>query len=193
MSAPTYDEAREALAARLTPKALGHCDRVARTAGELAARFGVDVEAARLAGLLHDWGREDGDERLLAAAEEHGITIDPVDRVVPYLLHGEVSAVELRDQWPDLPDAIIDAVAYHTFGRQGMTPLDKVVYIADTIEPKRDFPGVEDLRDMARGCTLGELFVATYARSLAGVIERRKPIHPGTAEVWNWIVTKDVS
>lgn len=193
MSAPSYEQAREALAARLTRKALAHCERVAETAGELAARFGVDVESARLAGLLHDWGREDGDERLLAAAAQHDIPIDPVDRIVPYLLHGEVSAVELRDNWPDLPSEIVDAVSCHTFGRQGMTPLDKVVYIADTIEPGRDFPGVEDLRDMARGCTLGELFVATYARSLAGVIERRRPIHPGTAEVWNWIVTEDVS
>jgi HD superfamily phosphohydrolase YqeK len=73
-----------------------------------------------------------------------------------------------------------------------MTPLDKVVYIADTIEPMRDFEGVQDLRSMTHGCTLNEVFVATYARSVSGVIERRRPIHPGTAEVWNWIVTEDV-
>ena len=50
--------------------------------------------------------------------------------------------------------------------------------------------GVEDLRAMAHGCDLDELFVATYARSVSGVIERRRPIHPDTAEVWNWIVTE---
>ena len=70
-----------------------------------------------------------------------------------------------------------------------MTPLDKVVYIADTIEPRRDFPGVEDLRAMAHGCDLRRA-VRRDVRALAcaGVIERRRPIHPDTAAVWNWIV-----
>lgn len=190
MSAPTFAEARAALAQRLTPKALGHCDRVAETAAELAGRFGVDVEEARLAGLLHDWGRDEGDAGLLAAAERYGIEVHDVDRAVPYLLHAEVSAVELHEAFPELPQAIVGAVACHTFGRVGMTPLDKVVYVADTIEPARDFLGVEDLRGMAHGCDLEELFIATYARSVSGVIERRRPIHPGTADVWNWIVTE---
>jgi predicted HD superfamily hydrolase involved in NAD metabolism len=190
MAALTSEQARAALAERLTPKALKHCERVAATAADLAERFGVDVDEARLAGLLHDWGREEGDAALLAAARAYRLPVHDVDRAVPYLLHAEVSAVELKEAFPDLPAAIVDAVACHTFGRVGMTPLDKVVYVADTIEPKRDFPGVEDLRAMAHGCTLDELFVATYARSIAGVIERRRPIHPGTAEVWNWIVTE---
>ena len=190
MAAPTCEEALAALAARLSAKVLRHCERVARTAAELAERFGVDVETARLAGLLHDWGRDEGDEALLASAETYGIAVHEVDRVVPYLLHAEVSAVQLRGAFPDLPAEILDAVACHTFGRVGMTSLDKVVYVADTIEPHRDFPGVEDLRAMAHGCDLNELFVATYARSVSGIIERRRPIHPGTAEVWNWIVTE---
>lgn len=188
MAVPTYEQAREALAARLSPKGLRHCERVAACAGELARRFGVDVEDARLAGLLHDWGRDEGDDALLAAAERYGIAVHDVDRRVPYLLHAEVSAHELRAAYPDLPSTIVEAVACHTFGCVGMKALDKIVYIADTIEPKRSFLGVEDLRAMSHGCTLEELFVATYARSLARVIEHRRPIHPGTAEVWNWIV-----
>lgn len=186
----TYQEAHDALAGRLSSKALGHCERVADAAADLAARFGVDVETARLAGLLHDWGREDGDARLLEAAEAHGIGVDAVDRTVPYLLHAEVSAAELRDAFPALPDEVVTAVSCHTFGRVGMTPLDTIVYIADTIEPGRDFLGVEELRAMAHGCDLWELFVATYARSISGLIQRRRPIHPATASVWNWIVTE---
>ncbi len=189
MEAPTFAQAREAVAARLSAKSFGHCERVATTAAELAARFGVDVEAARLAGLLHDWGRDLPKDAFLAAAEELGIAIDDVDRHVPYLLHAEVSAAELRRAYPGLSPDILDAVACHTFGRVGMTTLDKVVYVADTIEPARDRAGVDDLRAMAAGCTLDELFVATYARSVIGLIERHRPIHPGTAAVWNWIVT----
>ncbi len=187
---PSYAEARAAVAARLSPGSLAHCERVAETAADLAGRFGADAEEARLAGLLHDWGRDESAEALLAAAERHGLEVHDVDRAVPYLLHAEVSAAELREAFPALPKAVVDAVACHTFGRVGMTALDEIVYVADTIEPERDFPGVEDLRGMARGCDLEELFVATYARSVSGVIERRRPIHPGTAAVWNWIVTE---
>ena len=188
--APTYTEARDAVAKRLSARSLGHCERVAQTAAELAARFGADVEHARLAGLLHDWGRDEGDSALLAAALRYGIAVDDVDRAVPYLLHAEVSAAELGEAFPGLPTEVTDAVSCHTFGKVGMTALDKIVYIADTIEPERDFPGVKDLRDMARACDLEGLFVAVYARSLTWVIERRQPIHPGTAAVWNWIVTE---
>jgi predicted HD superfamily hydrolase involved in NAD metabolism len=185
----TYEEALEAIAARLSPRSLGHCERVAAMAAELAERFGVDVGLARLAGLLHDWGRDLPPEGLLVSAEKLGVEIDDVDRHVPYLLHAEVSAAELRETFPALSGAVLDAVACHTFGRVGMTALDKVVYIADTIEPARDLPGVADLRAMAAVCTLDELFVSAYARSITSLIERHRPIHPGTATVWNWIVT----
>ncbi len=187
---PEYAEALAAIAARLSGKSLRHCERVADTAAALAERFDVEVEDARLAGLLHDWGRDETGEALLAAAEASGLAVHAVDRAGPCLQHAAGSAVQLREAFPELPQAVVDAVACHTFGRVGMTPLDKVVYIADTIEPSRDFLGVEDLRGMARGCDLDELFIATYARSVSSVIERRRPIHPGTAEVWNWIVTE---
>jgi predicted HD superfamily hydrolase involved in NAD metabolism len=190
VTTPTYEQAREALALRLTKKSLAHCERVAETAVGLARRCGVDVEQARLAGLLHDWGRDEDAETLLREAEAQGIRIDDVDRHVPYLLHAEVSAAGIRAAFPGIDAGIVDAVACHTFGRIGMTPLDKVVYIADSIEPKRHSEGVDDLRAMANACSLDEVFVATYAKSLASVIERHRPIHPGTAEVWNWIVTE---
>lgn len=190
---PTYAQAHEAIAARLSAKSLAHCERVSATASGLAARFGVDVEAARLAGLLHDWGRDLTPDSLLREAEQLGVVIDDVDRHKPYLLHAEVSAAQLRERFPDLSAGVLDAVACHTFGRVGMTALDKVVYVADTIEPARDFAGADDLRAMAAGCTLDELFVAAYARSITSLIERHRPIHPGTAAVWNWIVTGDGS
>jgi predicted HD superfamily hydrolase involved in NAD metabolism len=193
MPSLAYDDAHAAIAARLTPKALAHCERVAETAAELAVRFGVDPDVARLAGLLHDWGREDGDEGLLAAAERLGVRIHPVDRHVPYLLHAEVSAAELRERFPSLPAEVVDAVSCHTFGRVGMTPLDKVVYAADSVEPGREYAGVETLRALAAEADLHTFFTAVYARSIGTVIERRRPIHPTTAAVWNWIVTEDVA
>jgi predicted HD superfamily hydrolase involved in NAD metabolism len=188
---PDYTQAHAVIAARLSRKALAHCERVGACAGDLAARFGIDVETARVAGLLHDWGREDGDQGLLAAAARLGITIDDVDRKVPYLLHAEVSAAELRERFPELPVEVVDAVSCHTFGRVGMTPLDKIVYVADSIEPGREYAGVEELRALAETGSLHELFVAVYARSIAVVIQRRRPIHPSTAAVWNWIVTEE--
>jgi predicted HD superfamily hydrolase involved in NAD metabolism len=188
--APTVAEAREALAARLSVPALAHCERVAETAAGLAERFGVDVEAARLAGLLHDWGRDIPAEELLRIAETRGIPVTEADRAVPYLLHGEVAAAELREVFPGLDDEITHAVACHTFGSTSMSELDRIVYIADTIEPSRDQPGVDKLRRIAAEESLDDTFVAAYARSITHIVKRRRPLHPNTVSVWNAVLAE---
>ena len=103
MTAVTYDDALSALEARLGHKAAKHCKRVAATAAELAAAYGVDVESARLAGLLHDWDRETPPETLLAAAARDGVEVSDADAANPHLLHARTGAVAVREAFPDLP------------------------------------------------------------------------------------------
>lgn len=184
-----FEAAHGALAARLSASALAHCERTAQTAGELASRYGVDVDMARLAGLLHDWDREVPKRELVAHAERHGLEVSDVEHSAPKLLHARTGAAAVRAEFPGLPEAVYSAVEKHTVGAIDMSDLDRVVYLADMIEPGRDYPGVQELRDLVGDVSLGELFLAGYGASIESLIRRRKKLHPVTVDVWNSLLT----
>jgi predicted HD superfamily hydrolase involved in NAD metabolism len=184
----SFDEARLAVQARLGAKGAEHCARVAETAAELAAAYDVDVEFARLAGMLHDWDRDRGKHELLDAARSEGLAVTPTDESVPYLLHARTGAAGVAETFPGLPAEVVQAVARHTVGARDMTPLDEVVYLADMIEPARDYPGVDELRSAIGRVPLSELFALGYQHSIMHLVRRRRRIHPETLDVWNALV-----
>jgi len=183
--ATDYSLAHRRLAERLGAESLAHSERVAQTAAGLSAHYGVDVAQARMGGLLHDWDREVGGEGLLSAADSREMPIDATEREAPYLLHARTGARSIREEFGDLPDAVVNAVERHTVGSAEMTDLDMVVFVADMIEPYRSFDGVEDLRAQVGAVPLHALFAAAYQRSVAHLVESRRPIHPDTVGVWN--------
>ncbi|MDO8964556.1 MAG: bis(5'-nucleosyl)-tetraphosphatase (symmetrical) YqeK [Coriobacteriia bacterium] len=169
--------------ARLSAPSLAHCERVAVTARALAQRFGVDEEKAELAGLLHDYCRDETDEALLAQAASLSMPLLQFEREHPYLLHARVAAALLRTELPGLGEAVLSAIAVHTVGAVPMSDLDRIVYLADMIEPSRDFPGVEGIRWSCASDDLAECFRRGYARSLAYLMETGRPLHPVSAAV----------
>lgn len=185
---PSYDEALVLLAARLSERALAHSVRVAEEAAALAQRYGVEPEAARVAGLLHDWHRETASADLVARAQQAGITVSDVDLTVPYLLHGPVAAVDLAERFPGIDAELLQAVAAHTYGAPAMSDLAMVVYVADVIEPKRHHATVGALREAVGTVSLNELFVRAYAASLHHLVDARLHIHPSTVETWNAVL-----
>lgn len=184
----TYERVRHDLSARLTTAALEHSERVADTAAWLASLYSVDVESARLAGLLHDWHREMPAEELVARARALGLDVTEVDEAVPYLLHGPVAEADLAEAYPELSDEVRGAVGAHTYGVPKMTPLAMVVYIADVIEPGRRRGGVDELREAAGTRPLELLFADVYAGALHHLIETRRRLHPQTVATWNAII-----
>lgn len=190
MSVPSRDTARAALAKRLKPASMAHCERVGDTARDLAMRFGADADEAALAGLLHDWSRDESAAELLDFAQRNGLVVCDVDRAVPYLLHASVAAAQVRDAFPGIAPSVLDAIASHTVGRSEMTDLMRIVHIADMIEPARTFDGVAGLRELAAApdITLAELFFACYRRSLLHIVQAGRRIHPDTVLVWNALV-----
>lgn len=183
--AVSYGRARDAVRERLSASAFGHCERVADLSALIADKYGLDVEAARLAGLLHDWHREADRAWLLERARAAGVPVSSVDEAVPYLLHGPVAACDLAYEFPGIAPEVLDAIAAHTCGSVDMAPLARAVYIADVVEPERRHPDAAMLRDMIGLVTLDELFVRTYASSLQRVVAARRPIHPVTLDVYN--------
>ena len=184
---PEFFEARERdLEQRLGRRRFEHTLGVADTAARLARLYGVDERKARLAGLLHDWDKSYDDEGARARARELGLTVDPyVLEEMPQLLHGPTAAAALARDFPCLPRDVVQAVERHTAGAVGMTDLDMVVYVADALEPGRDYAGLDEIRALAGQVPLEELYLATFRQVLMNLVERRKRIHPQSVEIWN--------
>jgi predicted HD superfamily hydrolase involved in NAD metabolism len=128
-----------------------HSVRVARNAELLARRHGVDAEKARLAGLLHDLARLYSPERLIAECEARGIEIEEAARRHPMLLHARLGAALARELFGVNDSEVLSAIEKHTTGADEMSLLDRVVYLADSLEPGRMFPERADLWRLALG------------------------------------------
>lgn len=188
MSMELIERAEALLEERLTEGAYAHSLGVAAMAQMMATLYGVDPIDAYLGGLLHDWDRCLATDELVTAAERFGIELTPTLLENPRLLHAHTGAHHLAVAFPELPAAVIDAVANHTVGRVGMSDLDMVVYVADMSEPSRDYPGVDDLREMIGTLALEDLFRNAYAQTMKFLVIHRKIIHPDTLAVWNWLM-----
>jgi predicted HD superfamily hydrolase involved in NAD metabolism len=175
-------EAERLITARLSERRRAHVFRVAAEAVTLARRFGASTGEAELAGLLHDYCRELSDQETLAAADRCGIAYGPVEARRPkHILHGPVAAAELAGR---VPQSVEQAIARHTVGAAGMTVLDKCVYLADFLEPGRDFPGVEEVRVLAR-TSLDEAIAASSRITLLDLIGRGRGVVPAALEMYN--------
>lgn len=178
---------QEILAARLPEKRYQHSLGVAGTAALLASRNKVNPEQARLAGLLHDYARDLPPAELLALSAEAGLITCELERRLPVLLHGPVGALLIKQELGIKDRAVLQAVARHTVGAVAMTTLDKVVYLADVIEPERRFPGVEELRRLATA-DLNAALLKAFEFSILYLVGKGQPLHPVTVEARNYLL-----
>lgn len=142
-----------------------HTEGVRKTAIELAKLYGADPGKAEIASLFHDMYRGVSKEEINKCVEE--LHLDPRYRDNPNLAHGKIAAIVMERDFGIRDKDVINAVSYHTTGRPAMSQLEKVVFIADSIEPGRDFPGVEELRKLAyedidKACLLSLTRTAEY-------------------------------
>ncbi|WP_040228880.1 bis(5'-nucleosyl)-tetraphosphatase (symmetrical) YqeK [Bhargavaea cecembensis] len=160
-----------------------HVLRVADEAVRLAERFGIDREQAKTAALLHDVAKAMPKDELRRLVSSEG---DP-QGVLDFhheLWHAPAGALIAEQEFGIRDKAILDAIRFHTTGRKGMSGLEQVVYVADMIEPGRDFPGVGELREAARE-SLKESVLACSAHNIRYLAGKRAQIHPDTLECFN--------
>jgi predicted HD superfamily hydrolase involved in NAD metabolism len=168
----------------LSPRRLEHSIGVSHTADIMAEQFGCNRVKAKMAGLLHDMAREIPVEEFLPRAQAFGIVVNDIERAEPILLHAPLAAklAETRFQIHDVE--ILQAISWHTTGRSQMSMLDKIIYLADVIEPSRNFEGLEEIRTMAH-CDLDKALLLALDQSISYILKRRGLIHPATIEARN--------
>ena len=185
----TVDEMRRELQSRLKKSRFAHSIGVANTAVKLAEKFSVDKDKAYIAGLLHDCAREFENDELPAEAEKRGIKIGEIEKAVPLLLHAYIGAKMIGEIYQVDDAEISQAIYRHTVGAKNMSDLDKIIYFADMIEPNRNYPGVEKLRDLAeKSNNLNEIILTALNESIIFVAQKNSLLHPDTIDARNFLL-----
>ena len=131
------------LKSKINERRFEHSLGVEYTASCMAMVHGVDIEKARIAGLLHDCAKCLPTKEKLEKARKHGLAISKFEEKNPDMLHGKLGAYYAKARYEVDDEEILDAITYHTTGRPNMTLLDKIIFVADYIEPNR-----KELKDM---------------------------------------------
>lgn len=127
-----------------------HTQGVMDTAACLAMRYGEDMEKAQIAGLLHDCAKCIPDSKKIKICLKNQIPMTETEQKNPFLLHAKVGAYIAKEKYGVEDKEILNAIACHTTGKPDMTLLEKIIYIADYIEPMRSkAPNLADVRKLA--------------------------------------------
>ena len=150
MKEPDIRKIRKAMEKALDPKRYEHTLGVAYTAAALAMRYGEDINNAILAGMLHDCAKCLTNEKRLIICEKYNIAINDAERKNPYLLHAKVGSFLAMKKYGVTDKDVINAILNHTTGRPGMSLLEKIIWIADYIEPgRKQAPNLALIRKLA--------------------------------------------
>lgn len=174
----SLDELRPVALSYLKGKRVPHVLGTEETAEQLAKRYGADSVLARRAALLHDCTKRLSMEQQLALAKQYGIALDDMERTTLKLQHAKTGAAIAEHIFGECSE-VVQAIRWHTTGKANMTTLEKVIYLADYIEPTRDFPGLAELRetakqDLDRAVLLGLIMTKEEMK------EWGEPLHPDT-------------
>jgi predicted HD superfamily hydrolase involved in NAD metabolism len=162
---------------------------VARTAEKLARRHGGSRKAMRLAGVLHDIAREWPPEKLLAYAQQHGLAISELEFASPILLHAKVGADIAKREFGITDPDVLGGIETHTVAEPGMSDAQKMMFIADTVEPSRTYKRRAELEALALR-SLDEGMLGCVRASMEYLLVRGVPMAPQTVEVYNALVQR---
>ncbi len=177
-------EAAKALAKRtLSQRRYEHTLNVRRLAVRLAKIHHVDVEKAALAALLHDIAKEMPKDQMLQLFSENAIISGNIAQRLFPVWHGHAAAILARTQYGVDDEEILSAIRCHTTGRSGMTPLDKVIYLADMASEERSYPEAEQLRARAEK-NLDAAVLDGLGMTIAWNKQQGKQLDPETLEAY---------
>lgn len=171
---------RSILKELLDPVRLYHSECVCESAGNLAVRYGLSPEKARLAGLMHDvTKRLPPDEQIRLIGE-----MTKVEKSNSKVWHQMSAPVYLKENGIIDDDEILDAIRWHTTGKAGMSLLAKIVYTADFISSDRVYPDVDTVRKLAY-ISLEHAMLYTSRYTINSLTEKDRPVHPATLDCYN--------
>ena len=177
----------EKLQGMMDEKRFKHSIGVRDTAVMLAEKHGEDVEKARIAGLLHDCAKNFPKEESIRRCEEAGVRLKPVCYAEKGLVHSYLGAIVAKEEFGISDEAILSAIYYHTTGHEDMPLLTKIVYLSDIIEPGRNVPNLEELRQIAME-DIDEALIRAINSTICHILSKGSVLDCDTVMARNFLV-----
>lgn len=184
----SYDlkELRKAMREVQSAKRFEHTKGVEYTSAALAMRYGASMEDALAAGLLHDCAKCLSDDKQLSICEKQGLIVTEAERKSPFLLHSRVGAYLAEHKYGVENQDVLNAIRNHTTGRQGMSLLEKIVFVADYIEPgRKEAANLDEIRGLAFQ-DLDRALLKILEDTLEYLDGSGREVDPRTYETWKY-------
>lgn len=172
----------------LTEGRYRHTVGVMETAIVLAERFGEDIKKAELAAIFHDYAKYRNADEMRQLVQTK-LECKDILSYGSELLHAPCGAYYVQEEIGIADQDVLNAIKYHTTGRPNMSRFEKVIFLADYIEPNRKFPGVDEVRRWAE-VNLDEAIILMLEQTISFLIKRKQLVYPLTIETYNDFIVK---
>lgn len=187
----TYQQAEDMVRRTLSPKRFLHTMNVKKLAVRMAQHYGVDTEKAALAAILHDSAKELPRTELLQIMQDNAIIKKGTQNRPEPVWHGICAAILAKTQWNVQDEEILSAIACHTTGKENMSKLDKILFLADMTSAERDYPGVEELRSLEMQ-NLDKAMIQALKMTISFVEQKNAIADPESAKALAWLQAHSV-
>ena len=187
----TYQQAEDMVRRTLSPKRFQHTMNVKKLAVRMAQHYGVDTEKAALAAVLHDSAKELPRTELLQIMQDNAIIKKGTQNRPEPVWHGICAAILAKTQWNVQDEEILSAIACHTTGKENMSKLDKILFLADMTSAERDDPGVEELRSLEMQ-NLDKAMIQALKMTISFVEQKNAIADPESAKALAWLQAHSV-
>lgn len=187
----TYQQAEDMVRRTLSPKRFQHTMNVKKLAVRMAQHYGVNTEKAALAAVLHDSAKELPRTELLQIMQDNAIIKKGTQNRPEPVWHGICAAILAKTQWNVQDEEILSAIACHTTGKENMSKLDKILFLADMTSAERDYPGVEKLRSLEMQ-NLDKAMIQALKMTISFVEQKNAIADPESAKALAWLQAHSV-
>lgn len=182
----TYEEIYEIVKERLSEKRFFHSICTMERCVEYAKIYGIEEEKAKLIGIAHDITKETPKELKVEEAKKYGVELDEIEMNTPGLIHAKSGAGICRKDFGFSED-MVNAIKYHTTGRENMTVLEKIMYLADATGRDRKYPEAGIAYELAKK-NLDEALLYFFKKTIEWNIQEDKILHLDTVKAYNFLV-----
>lgn len=185
-----YYRVDEKLKILLTKKRYMHIKGVVDKAVILAKRYGEDIDKCKLAAILHDYAKQFSYDEIEEYIKNNNLAVDELEINSRELIHSKIASKIAQNEYNITDEDVLNAISFHTTGRVGMSMLEKIIFVADSIEEGRKYPGVDSIRELSL-IDIDRAILCILNNTISYLLNSGLKIHPNSVMARNYFLDKN--